>query len=225
MRALFTWELGNNIGHLAHIINVSKKLSDQGWEIFFALKNPVALKNFNIEFHYKILQAPYQPPMQTLNEPLTYAEDLIGCGYENAENLKILIKSWLDIFDLVKPDAIISEASPTALLAGKACGLTIFSFGSGFNVPPLTTPMQPLQHWKNYETKFLLERETKILSNINSALKGLGLSTFISIADALKCDKRFICTVNELDHYSSKHRDRNQTEYFGPFFKILWQPH
>lgn len=219
MRALFTWELGNNIGHLTHIMNVSKKLSEQGWEIFFALKNPIALKNFNIEFPYKVLQAPHQPPAQVSSEPLTYAEDLIGCGYENTENLKALIKCWLDIFDIVNPDAIISEASPTALLAGKACGLTTFSFGSGFNVPPLTTPMQSLQHWENYTSAFLLERETKILSNINAALKELGFSGFCSVADALECNKRFICTVTELDHYPSKHRDRSRTEYFGPFFK------
>ncbi len=220
MRALFAWELGNNIGHVTQIIDVANNLSRQSWEVFFALKNLSVAKEFKKDIGNRLFQAPHAPPTLTANEPLTYADDLRGCGYEDPQNLAKLIQCWRDMFDLIKPDALIAQAAPTALLASQGYEFKTFCFGNSYDVPPISTPMEPLQFWTNYSPLFLLKRERLIVENINLALNSTGSLSIENFSDILKCDKTFLCAFPETDHYLSRSKTLDEKDYYGPVFQI-----
>ncbi len=227
MRILFAWEMGHNYGHAAQIAAVARAMSRRGRDVWLALKNPAACMAFSKDFPGRILQAPYYPlrPGRTRRPPLTYAEGLIPCGYDSADNLYPLIESWRALYDLVKPNALVVQAAPTALLAARGLKFKRMAFGKGFDMPPLVAPMLPFQYWKKNDDDTIKRGEVEIINVINKALSRAGAKPIKKFSEMLETNKNFLCTFRELDHYPN----REKAVYDGPLFetgegeKIEWR--
>lgn len=230
MRILFAWEMGHNFGHVTQIAVIARALKKQAKklnkdaEIFMALKTPDGAVTFAEEFSSGILQAPYHPPARKRYEPpLTYAEGLLPCGYDDPEILADLIKQWRALFKKIKPDILIAQAAPTALIASRGLEFKRMNIGKSFDLPPLSTPMLPLRYWEKQHPD-IPAREEKIVATINAALKKCKLKPVKNFAQAVSCDKEFLCMFRELDHYPK----RPETPYYGPLYvtgtgeKIRW---
>jgi UDP:flavonoid glycosyltransferase YjiC (YdhE family) len=217
MRLLFAWEMGHNYGHATQIAALARSFAARKkTEIFLAFKSPDGAVSFANDFPCRILQAPYHPirPGKNLQSE-TYAEGLLPCGYARADDLHPLIECWRTMYDLIKPDALIAQAAPTALLAARGHGFKKFSFGRSFDVPPLSTPMRPFQYWKKHDEKLFARSEQKITQTINESLKRAGMKPVASFKDAIESDGDFLCAFKDLDHYP----ERGNTKYYGPFFE------
>lgn len=220
MRVLFAWEMGKNYGHVTQIADVAAELASRGVEIYMALQSPAAMRPFAGKFDYHLLQAPYhpvRPPRKGEGRmmPQIYPDDLLPCGYANPDDLSAQVRCWRSLYDLVRPDALLTQAAPTALLAARGMKFKTAQLGRSYDVPPLDSPMPPLRYWEEPDKKNMQAREDAVLKNINEALESLKLSKLKRFRDMMETDMTFLCTIAELDHYP----ERKGVEYYGPFVK------
>ncbi len=226
MRVLFAWEVGRNFGHVTKLVEVARPLAKRKAELFFALQNPAVIKPFSEGLKYKVLQAPYYPvqppaPGSKRGPSLIYPDDLRPCGYDRPAELAGLIEAWRGLYELVKPDVLVVQAAPTALLAARGFKFKKAAFGAGYDVPPLATPMPPLRYWEKIDEEVMARHEEMVLNNVNEALVLAGIPKIKKFADALKVDAEFLTTFEELDHYPDRASfTKSKPKYCGPFYSI-----
>ncbi len=78
----------------------------------------------------------------------TYADLLHNVGFAQIEDLRILTRAWRTIFGLARPDVVLCDHSPTALLAASLDGIPTATIGTGFCCPPCDGESLPeLRPW------------------------------------------------------------------------------
>jgi len=206
MRVLFAWEMGRNFGHVAEVASVATLLARDGAEVFLALQNPGAALAFVGDARIRLLQAPFRAPRRPAPDfrPLAYPDELLSCGYESAASLVPLLLCWRSLFELVRPDLLVAEAAPTALLAARGMGFARAMLGNGYDIPPPLRPLPALRYWEKPDSDELQRRERAVTATINQALTQLGMARIDALADLLDCEKTFLCTFPELDHYGHR---------------------
>ncbi len=83
---------------------------------------------------FPVLQTPVWPGFGHGNTAC-YADVLALYGFENAPALTLMMAGWQDLIDLVKPDLIVADHSPTAALAAFGVNPVVL-VGSSFILPP-----------------------------------------------------------------------------------------
>ena len=160
-----------------------------------------------------VLAAPFFTGRVTgLPPSANYAEVLQRCGYLDSDGLTALIKAWIALFDLARPDVVVADHAPTAILAARVAGIPTAVIGSGFLLPPLAHPMPDLQPWQPVSRERLISAELRVLEPINRSLASLGGSRLETLAELFDVEARLLCTFEELDHYPPRHGER----YWGP---------
>lgn len=220
MRILFAWEMGHNYGHVTQIVPVAEALARRGASIHMALRNPAAITPFSTAAEFKVFQAPFQSPGRQKpgtpqTRPLTYADELHKCGYDQASTLASLLYRWQTVFNRIKPQVLIAQAAPTALLASYGMSFRRFSIGGSFDIPPATAPLQPLRYWEPGITREMAARESRMLATINTALHMQHRDPLRNFSDFLVTEKDFLCTLKEIDHYPG----RPDASYYGTLIK------
>ncbi len=228
-RALLVWELGDNFGHVAKLVNLCKVLEQRGIDVFVAAQNLTGVAPLVKDTSFTLLQAPYarvRPIQEVGFQVLTYADELLPCGYQRPEELAVLIRAWDGLFDLIKPDILIANSAPTALLAARERDVIKIAMGIGYEVPALSTPMPPLRFWDKANANVLEQHENRVVETINAALHMLGRSPIVALQDMLHTDLNYLTTFPEIDHYPM----RQDGIYVGPFYvadkgaDIDWSP-
>lgn len=231
MRVLMAWEMGRNFGHVTQIVPVAESLSRHGVEVGLALRNPAALTPFAGLVDFSVVQAPYispgrRQPGETRPQILLYSDDLLACGYDSPARLARLIAGWDGLIKTFKPDALVAQSAPTALLATHGMQLRRFRLGRGYDLPPATIPQTPMRHWMKNDLQETSRREAGVLATVNAALRACGREPLLNFADFLRTDGDFLCAFRETDHYP----DRNPATYYGSLGKtdggtpIDWRP-
>ena len=140
-RIAFAWELGGEFGHAMACAALARMLRARGHEIAFLFRELHQLSFLADISQHAVFQAPvsvregHKVPI-----PASFAEILVGCGYDSGAHLSGLLGGWLALFDRWKPDLVLADFSPTALLAARLRGLRRVSYGNGFAIPPRLTP-------------------------------------------------------------------------------------
>lgn len=200
---LFAWELGGNFGHVSKIAEVARHL-DKRAQLTIAVRDPIAFRRIAPDLNCTLLSAPAAPPPPPTPRPLpvhTYPEGLQGLGWSNVEELGTLAEAWRGLFSLCRPDAIVAQAAPTALLAARGLGIPTAMFGSGFDAPPRSTPMPRFYYW---EPERAPSREPSVLETANKVLKGLDQPPMTRFCDLLRTDRYLLATFAEIDHYAPR---------------------
>ncbi|MEM6780238.1 MAG: hypothetical protein AAF569_00070 [Pseudomonadota bacterium] len=216
MKILIAWELGKNFGHIIKIIEMAKPLYDRGAEIIFAVQDPGEFLKFKPDYPYTMLQAPFASIRPIKSPILTFTDDLRPCGYNNSSTMAGLIEAWRSLYDLVSPDILVTQSSPTALIAARDLNFPKVAFGTSYELPPLQTPMPLIPYWENVSEDILLKREQDVLSNVNEALKGFSIKLYDHFSDIYEVDAKFVCGFEELDHYPDR---QENVKYYGTLFK------
>ncbi len=212
-RILCAWELGGGAGHLNNLKVIGGALRSRGHEVGFALKDLApASRHFDLS-DTTLMQAPVWSRRSRLPPSLSYPELLNRIGYLNADHLAALLSGWCELLRMVKPDLLIADHSPTALLAARLEGVRRVTVGTGFESPPRGAPMPTIQPWQNALPERLAESEAAVLGRINQALSSRGAAPLDAVSDIFDLDETFLCTLPEFDHYSSA---RGEAEYWGP---------
>ncbi len=212
-RALFCWELGDGFGHLFRLAPIGQELVNRGCQVAYGIPDVIhgvaCLRNHAS----KILRAPiWQTPPNVHPLSQTYSQNLLRNGYWHKESLHRQLRGWFTLFDVCQPDVILAEHAPTVLLAARKSGTPCIATGTGFSLPPLTTPMPGLQPWFTLPERYLIKCEKEFLSCVNPTLQDLGIPALTAVADLFEGAVQMLCTFPELDHYGA----RPDTRYWGP---------
>lgn len=204
---LFTWELGGGFGHLMLIRPLAESLIKDGHRVAVAVRNfagtATVLAIPGLEFH----AAPVRNGAIRghHNPPATFAQLLHNIGFGDQSELRVMVSAWRSLFRCVQPDLIVTEHSPTALLAAYSEPVRVAPLGIGFSCP---APHSPFPDWRpelGNNPSELANSEQKVLDNVNAVLEGAGSEPFSRLADLYsKVDDTLLVTYPELDPFGTR---------------------
>ena len=214
-RILFTWELGGGMGHVAPYLPLIEGLRQQGHTVAFALRDLKFAESVLGTRNIPYFQAPVMlgKTLPEIDSPYTFAQILNNVGYVNIDMLTGLAKAWRQLFKSYKPDVILYDHSPTALLASRDLPCKKVVFGTGFFIPPDVDQIPVLRNNPKPDPKVLLADEKRILGNINQVLQRMGCPAIERIPQLYEADEQILLTFKELDHY--KVRQKQDISYWG----------
>ena len=218
-RVLIAWELGSGYGHIVPLRPLAEKLAELGHQVIIATKDVAQTYQVLQELPVRLLQAPISSCAHghTIRPAMSFAHILHNVGFDDPSRLTAVAGSWRMLFDLVRPDLIIFEHSPTALLAARAGSAERVVIGTGFTLPPDDRPLPNLRRWRRVNADQLLADESRVLETMNHALRQLGGERLDHITSLYyEADRTMLLTFKELDHYPS----RPNTTYHGIWSKF-----
>lgn len=232
-RILFTWEMGDNFGHVSKIAETARALQGQA-EMFAAVLNPIAMRQIAPDLPITLLAAPAAPPHGAIapgDAGRSYPDVLRHMGWTKPAQLAALVEAWRNLFDLVRPDVLVSQASPTALLAARGLGFPVALTGSGFDAPPRAHPMPSFFHWDPKASAPPVEREGAVLATANEVLDRIRAPGLEHFCDLLRTDAYLLASFEEVDHYAPRAAiEPNHPPYLGQLFTgdqggvLSWRP-
>jgi UDP:flavonoid glycosyltransferase YjiC (YdhE family) len=214
--ALFAWELGAGLGHIAQFFPLADALSGRGHRVFAALRDLSKAPTLFARSGATVLQAPYKPPLPRgpVDTPRTYAHVLWNAGFGDPSELQTLTQAWATLLDLINPDLVVFDHSPTALLAARGRPVRRVLLGNGFSCPPECRSFPDLRRWLPQEPERLHKDEQFVLDNVNSVLRLRRQQSLHCLAQLFQeVDEVFLSTFPEFDHYPV----RNGVRYRGPW--------
>jgi UDP:flavonoid glycosyltransferase YjiC (YdhE family) len=208
----FAWELGANYGHIASIAPVARALRAMGHRCIIAAQNvPTAFQTHDPPFDM-ILPAPLSRKRRAGAPTLTYPQLCKDGGFDDADELTALTRSWLALIDLVRPDIIVAEHAPVALLAAAVANKARAQLGSGFMVPPRSTPMAAMLPVGDTSPAARAAADSEVEAILNQACAALGVPPYDSFASLLAAVDDYVQSWPELDHYGPQ----PGRYYYGP---------
>ncbi len=212
-RILFTWELGANLGHLTRDLPVANALRAQGHEVAFCVKDVHVAQQVLATAGFRFMQAPLAPASATTSQTqANYSEMLMAMGYSSSALLAGLVNGWLTVFGLFKPDVVVVNHAPTALLAARAVGIPAVLTCTGFELPPAADVLPSIVPWQPVPAERLIAADQAVLHLMNGILHQYGTPLLARVADLFAGAERFMTTFPELDHYGARPEER----YVGP---------
>ncbi|MGA2031912.1 MAG: hypothetical protein ABSG68_06635 [Thermoguttaceae bacterium] len=216
-KVLCAWELGGGSGHFVNLRPLVRGLAAEGHKVFVALrdlcKGPALLEGAAVSY----LQSPYKSdrPRNVIEPARTFAHILHNIGFGDPAELAALVDAWRNLIDLVDPDLIVFDHSPTALLAGRGSKARRVVLGNSFSSPPDCSPFPDLRPWLPADPN-VFQTENTVLENANRVLCGRGQPTLERLGRLYgEVDEVILTTLAEFDHYPN----RAPARYRGP-----WMP-
>ncbi|PZU08499.1 MAG: hypothetical protein DI605_11010 [Sphingomonas sp.] len=120
-------------------------LVEAGHTVTLAAKDLVTVAALPNPRFARVIQAPLylrRPPRRTAT--ITYGQVIADAGFAEPQAIEALVKAWLVLFDLAKPDMIVAEHAPVSLLAAHIAGIPVVRIGTAFSAPPAIRPMPRL---------------------------------------------------------------------------------
>jgi hypothetical protein len=214
---VFAWELGGGLGHIAGFSPLAKFLLKAGYTLSVVSKNVSSTAEVLGHLPIKIYQAPMcRNAVKELDITYTYPEILLDLGYKSPKELSPMVLAWQHILDLLKPDLVIADHSPTALIACKIKHLKVILIGTGFFSPPAISPLPIFAGTQTNNLQRIVGNEQQVLDSINGVLTQLDSDPITQLHELFDVEEDFLCTLPELDHYP----EREPCQYWGPRFDI-----
>jgi UDP:flavonoid glycosyltransferase YjiC (YdhE family) len=212
---LLTWELGGGMGHITNLRPIGQALALRGHRVVAAVRDLARVRGLFAGTGIGYLPAPVslRPRKGPVDDPLSFAHILTNIGYTNEDALETVVSAWGTLIECVRPDLVIAEHSPTALLALRGLKIPRVTVGTGFTCPPDSFP---LAHWpRNGEAADpgrLEEDEVRVLRCLNRALESRAHPPLARLGQLFnEVDEVILATYRELDHFGG----RAGAQYWG----------
>lgn len=205
MRVLLAWEFGSNWGHLATLLPLAQALSARGHEVVFAVRGLDGDLSLLTKAGFAYLPMPIAiAPLQQLHKaPVRgYADVLARAGFADARSLTQLTRAWIGLLRYVSPDVVVCKYAPLAEFATR--DRPVVSIGTGFELPPLTTPLPSWGSLSVQDRRCLNDVEALICDAMNASCQWTCFGEFSSVAAAFSHTNRFLLTWPELDHFGAR---------------------
>lgn len=215
---LLGWELGGGLGHAGRMKLLAQELLARGHQVSLSLRDLVQPRRLLAELDLPAFQSPVwlHKTMGLPPHPASLAEILLQCGYLDADALHGLVGGWRTLLRQLRPDLLVADYAPTAILAARSLGLRSASVGIAFYSPPARRALPPLRDWEAVPEQRLRGAEAQLLRTINGVLARYGAAAMQQGADVLLGDLQLLCTWPELDHYG---RGADAVaQWYGPTF-------
>jgi UDP:flavonoid glycosyltransferase YjiC (YdhE family) len=204
MRIFFAWELGAGFGHVAPMRVLAQHLRERGHQCVFAVSNLDAAARFLEPDLGTLLQAPIRlnAGARAVREQLSYASILHNSGFDDAAGLVARLRAWRALIEQNACDCVIADHAPTAILAARTLSLPTAVIGTGFTVPPPTSPFPSFRHDLQIPTELLARNDDAVLGIANAALERLDAAPLPSLQAIFESCFPALFTYRELDHYA-----------------------
>lgn len=217
MNVLFAWELGANFGHLARQLPVARELAARGHRITFVVRDTALASKLLTPHGYRFIQAPLMVAKPRLRvPPANYSEILLAEGFHDKAALAGRVQAWLNLFEIIRPDSILIDHAPTALLAARIAGVHRVMFGNGFEIPPAQSPYPNFRAWEGVPDSRLIKSENLALANINAVCRAHRQAPLHAVHEIFDGATQALITLPELDHYGAR-----EANYLGPIHAQL----
>jgi hypothetical protein len=171
------------------------------------------------------LQAPGKNRLSavSIDSQRTFAEILQNRGFGDSSELKAIASAWRNLYKLARPDLIVFDHSPTAMLATYGLGVKRALVGTGFFCPLDEYPMPDLRPWLPDDSARLKEDEDLVLSHANAVLSAWGREPLPRLSQLYQqVDENFLATFAELDHYPGRQGAEVEVEKGSERFMVRW---
>lgn len=218
-RILCIWELGGNLGHLMNLKYFVDSALSHGHEVAVACKELHHLNQVFPTDQLKIFQSPYhwRKPPKSQFPYICYAQ-VATSRFANYGELAILCDAWESIFKSVKPDIVIYDHAPSALISSIGKGWQKLIIGSAFIVPGCDqTYLGIFPGIKSTrENRLLLQRANQRLRQmVDRFLKNRDRPPIGSLKELFtQADRLLLLTTPEMDYYGPRKTSEN-IEYLG----------
>ena len=211
---LLTWELGKNLGHVGRISSIAQALNQQGERVVLAARNLEGLDSIRSFDAIEFIPAPVQTslPSHVFQQPATFAHILHNVCFGEYEEALTRVHQWRKIFGSVRPDVVVCDHSPTALLAARSVEVPSVCVGTGFTCPPAVSPYPAWRKLSVADMAKLVEDEQRVLQLVNRILVACGSDELAQLSDLYaEPTKTGLLTYPELDHFGP----RKDAKYWG----------
>jgi len=216
-RIAFAWELGGELGHAMSCASLAIPLAMRGHRIAFIFRELRSTRFLRDSEGFDIYQAPVLTQEGRGSPiPASYPDILLGCGYSDATTLGALVAAWRANLERWKPDLVVEEFAPTALLAARGLGVPCVRFGNGFAIAPKAVPIPPFRFDEPVSATRLAQAEARALASVNEVQSRSAAAPLASLAEHFACAEEILCTFPELDQYGN----RPAANYWGPRLQI-----
>jgi UDP:flavonoid glycosyltransferase YjiC (YdhE family) len=215
-RIFYAWELGMDLGHLLRFLQPALRLRERGHQVAFAVRDLSNAESTLGRHGFTLMQAPIWIAESNLRgATVSYPEIILRYGFLSYPGLKALVKAWRELFRHARPDLVLCDHSPAALLAARIVGLPYAPIGSGFFSPPQVKPLPTMRYWIEGPKERLEQADAVATRTANRVIADFGGPRLESLADLFRGDENFLCTFEELDHYPG----RDPARYWGPTYE------
>lgn len=211
---LLTWELGSGFGHVASLSTIATELATRGHKVVAALQDPQRGGDFFSSIGVECVQAPLPKRGTNRASPpiATFAELLRSVGFDSVDTIDSMLEGWQSVYETVRPDVVVMDHSPFALLAAGDRKFPTLQHGTGFYIPPDRSPLPVLRPWLVDSSKDAYARERPVLNAVNAALESRHRAPLNELADLYRSSaERWLATYEDLDHLGP----RFQEKYYG----------
>lgn len=208
-RVLIAWELGGAFGHLARCLRLAEGLRSRGHSVTMVLKDVRLPAGNGSPQGLTVLPAPLTPQRRLSKQrlPVNYADVLHHCGFADAQDVAARLAAWGGIFSLVRPDVLLADHAPTALLAAHLAGIPHLAVGNGFAIPPAIFPWPSIRPWEQIPDEDLVAAEQRLDRVTEATQKLFGHVAPVRIRDVFGAHD-VLDTFAELDHYGARPNGR-----------------
>ncbi len=203
------WELGSDYGHIGRFLPIARALRERGHRPVMILRDISRANEMLSPFGLEYLQAPlWLPPVKGLPPPLNFTESLFLFGFLNPAGLLSVARAWRQLFALLKPDLLVFDHAPTALLAARGLGLPRLITGNSFSVPPRTSPLPAYRWWEPAPPPARMrDADARLTGNANAVLGALAAPPMNQAGDLYEAEATLITGTPELDVYGPRAAD------------------
>jgi hypothetical protein len=215
---LLAWELGGGLGHLVNLLPLAKGLSERGHCVVAALRELSFAEKVFGDIDIRYFQTPaFARPPQPIDPIRNFAQILYNNGFHDPAALQFIAKAWRNLYSYVKPDLIVFDHSPIALLAARGWDTKKALIGTGFFCPIDEYPLTDLRPWLSDAREKLEKDEEYVCSAANRTIASLGGKPLEHLARLYyDIDENFLVTFPELDHYGI----RREARYYGSWTDV-----
>jgi UDP:flavonoid glycosyltransferase YjiC (YdhE family) len=225
---LLAWELGAGIGHLMNLRPIGRELVKRGHRVVAVVRDLLSVDEVFAGTGIAFMPAPIIPRRGPAPyEPtLGFAHILGNIGFANERALATLFAAWNTIFDQVRPDLVVADHSPTALLALRGCPIRRVNIGLGFFCPPDTFPL-PIWTRPNdggVTSSEMARVEQELTGKVNRILETHRRPKVQRLGQLFnEIDEVFLATYREFDHYGPQPKLRYWGHWpFAPGVEPVW---
>jgi hypothetical protein len=202
---------------------LTRALCEMGHRVYFALRDVRHASVVFADTPITILPAPFKIglPDTAIDPPRTFAHILHNVGFAHASELLSMVQAWRGMYDLVRPDLLVFDHSPTAMLASRGMDVLRAQIALGFFWPPDETPLRDLRPWLPRDQAQLDRDEAHVLAVMNEVLDHWAAPRLERVSQLYaEIDESALLTFPELDHFGP----RPDVRYWGTWDSSWGQP-
>lgn len=240
-RILLCWEIGTDYQHLLSLQAIARFYQGKGHEVWVAGRDVTKLRRLFSDVKINVIQAPHSDSAAELGvekqAPRSYADFLRRCGFHHSDALSGLMSAWRSMFSFIKPDLLLCDHAPVALLAARGLlrggrygqdrnsPVAKIAVGMPFSVPDDNRPAGVF-FAGDLAKSDIVRYEDDIVKVINKVCIEFSIPCINNLADLLSdFDQCIFQTYSELDHYGYRsHVQRDKTTYVGTVVPDFTEP-